>query len=380
MPDLPDEILLCSECDCSLEDGEEFTHESESFCEDCFNERFTTYNDCGCVVPVDESFETPNSNWVCDSCYDESYLTCDLCNCVSYRDTSRYVDSGGITICEDCYCDHYVTCPECGDVVDAEYAMYSESHDCYMCEECYHDDDDNDIESWNFKPRFRIFGKRGKHTPTYGTEVEVSTEGRDRKDAAMLFKGSDLFYLTEDGSINYGFEIVSHPFTMEWIKENIEVLNPLFNLRGKARGFAAKDCGMHIHVGRQAFLGSAHLYKFVKIFMDNYDFTLKVSRRSATRLSQWADVDSWEMAGNCKKKQSGQRYRSVNLQNRNTVEVRIFQSTISKQGYFANLECVDGVVNFTRDCSMKDCTIDNFIHYMNDRVKEYPNFKSLFKY
>jgi len=56
-----------------------------------------------------------------------------------------------------------------------------------------------------------------------------------------------------DGSLNYGFEIVSTNATFDYHKNIFWQSFLLKNNNDDVRGFKAKTCGMHIHFSRSYF-------------------------------------------------------------------------------------------------------------------------------
>ena len=66
-------------------------------------------------------------------------------------------------------------------------------------------------------------------------------------------------YIKHDGSIDEGFEIVTHPMSLDYHKNNM----PWERIFEKAlamdyRSHQTSTCGLHIHVDRMA-LGSDHI-------------------------------------------------------------------------------------------------------------------------
>jgi hypothetical protein len=78
----------------------------------------------------------------------------------------------------------------------------------------------------------------------------------------------DFVYLKEDSSINTGgykgFEMVSHPATLEYYASNKNLWITLDYLRKvhNARSWDAKSCGLHIHISRAGFKSGSHTHRF----------------------------------------------------------------------------------------------------------------------
>ena len=201
------------------------------------------------------------------------------------RDRSLAIlDSDLGWINEDYFYDNYTNCSECGCSSDND-DIYYRNDDAY-CEECYNDlearERQSSINYYSYKttPRFYFLDKgnvlKNSHTPNkklnYGIELEIEARDSDvelNSDAHYinsLFDG--LFYCKEDSSIadHYGgFEIVSHPITFNAIKK-LDLKNTLCTLQKDYKSFYARNCGMHIHISRDAF-NDLQLYKFVLMML-----------------------------------------------------------------------------------------------------------------
>lgn len=349
-------------------------------CSSCGSEEHIAYVECR--DGVTEPF--------CCDCIDSDEPNesthCEYCQCItSIMDTrDAIIDGFNRLICDTCYYDHFCTCDGCGHIFEQGNVTYHYRTDSHMCEDCISENSypEDAINSWDYRPTFRIFNDAQnlkRHEATFGIEVEMEY-AEDEYEAIEYFSNSDLFYLKQDGSINNGFEAVSHPFTFRWMKNNGDEFQPIFDASNVMRAFSAKNCGMHIHVGRRAFSGPTHLYKFAKMLMHYREFTVMLSRRPEGNLSQWAEPCDWQLVNRCKRGRGGDRYLAVNLNNNSTVEVRIFQSTATRVGLFGNIECVDGLIQFTRNVSMNDATPANYLDYMLNHKKQYNNFNTMFRH
>ena len=97
----------------------------------------------------------------------------------------------------------------------------------------------------------------------------------------------------------------------------------------------AGTCGLHIHVNRDAFgntegLQDVRIARILYFFEKNWEELLKFSRRTQSQLNQWAARYGYkdqprEILDHAKKGGEGGRYSCVNLQNRDTIEFRIFR-------------------------------------------------------
>lgn len=166
--------------------------------------------------------------------------------------------------------------------------------------------------------------------------------------------GRELIYGKHDGSLNSGFEIVSHPMTLDFHQTAMpwpEVLEEAVELG--YRSHQARTCGLHIHVNRTAFgdteiqqeLAIARVLYLVEKFWDEL---LKFSRRTQSQLDRWAARYGYkehpmQILDKAKGRYINGRYFAVNLLNRNTIEFRLFRGTLKYNTLIATLQLVNKI-------------------------------------
>lgn len=328
----------------------------------------------------------------CPECYHDTYTTCRGCEEETLREDMQ--DSG---YCNSCHAARYVCCASCDEECDVDDTRYDEDACETLCESCYEDrigeQDSGPIHSDHaYRPRnLQFFGDGPRFL---GVELEVENvkgECRTRDAAQGLVDASDLWYLKHDGSLNSGFEIVTQPFSWEWYREHGNVFKSVFALAEKGfRSYNTSTCGMHVHVSRKAFKNAFHLYKFIELIHANEEFTLRVSQRQPDNLRQWArlaygSIHTFDERGRPtyreetpaavakKGRQESNRYCAVNLQNRNTVEVRIFRGTLLEASFRKNLEYVVAACDYTRTAGARELTPVHFTAYVLSRRADFPN-------
>ena len=167
-------------------------------------------------------------------------------------------------------------------------------------------------------------------------------------------EGEKRLYCKHDGSLDEGFELVSHPMSLRYHQEEMpwEKL-----LRAAAEmGYTshqAGTCGLHIHVSRTAFGNTeaeqdTAIARVLYFFEKNWEELLKFSRRTQRQLDRWAARYGYkeqprEILEHAKKGCHAGRYTCVNLQNRNTIEFRIFRGTLKYNTLIATLQMVDRI-------------------------------------
>jgi hypothetical protein len=154
----------------------------------------------------------------------------------------------------------------------------------------------NPIHDYYYRPT-PVFHGDG---PTFmGFELEMET-GPDREQStgrALLdvfdtnTSTRDLAYLKHDGSISYGFEMVTHPMSYNWAIDNFP-FDVLDVAKGR-RARAADNCGLHIHVNRNGFSSPTHTYRWLKFIYRNEPGVTAIARR---RGSHWAGFHASERA------------------------------------------------------------------------------------
>ncbi len=292
---------------------------------------------------------------LCSSCLEHVTTVCRCCGVRIWR--SDAIDED---LCQSCYDDDYTRCSDCGSVInydDAYYTSDDESeHDYPYCYRCYHNHENNtSIHDYYYKPAPIFYGDNKLY---YGVELEVDCGGEDNDNADCLLDTANYYkehmYIKHDGSIDDGFECVSHPMTLEYHKNNM----PWERILRKAismgyRSHQAETCGLHIHINRNG-LGDTYdeqectIAKILYFYEKFWDEILRFSRRTASQAERWAKryggglINPSESLIRAKRSGLG-RYMAVNLENTNTVEMRIFRGTLKYDTFMATLQLVDEI-------------------------------------
>lgn len=306
---------------------------------------------CGAIIGENDDFETVNGQVVCTDCIERYTTTCDRCNETIWSDDS-YGDEY-TTLCASCYHNHYVRCC-CCDALLHEDDAYNIEGDSY-CSECYHDEIDKgrSIHDYGYKPDPKFYGDSKRF---FGVELEVDGAGKDSDNAdeilAIANKDGEHIYVKGDGSLDDGFEIVTHPMSLNYHKDFCwkEIMAKAISLG--YRSHQTSTCGLHVHVNRSCFgdtqeeqeLVISHILFFVE---KHWAELLKFSRRSEYSINRWAGRYGYEKTGQeildkAKKGNLG-RYAAVNLMNYATVEFRLFRGSLKYTTLIAALELVDKI-------------------------------------
>ena len=328
---------------------------------------------CGAVLTEDEAHEFDGLT-LCDQCFDELTTTCDNCGDRIWRDNAS--GGSGYTLCNHCYEYHYCSCEDCGRLIHNDDAYYDEDSDYPYCRDCYEKLNDRAIKNYSYKPEPIFFGSGNLF---YGVELEIDKGGEYDDNAEILLDlantGDERIYCKHDGSIDDGFEIVSHPMSLDY---HINKMNWL-KLFEKAvelnyRSHNTSTCGLHIHASRSAFGENYEdqektIGRIVFFVEKHWNELVRFSRRTQENLNHWAaryaSISSTadETYKKAKDKNMG-RYVAVNLTNFNTVEFRLFRGTLRYKTFIATLQLVDEIcccaINMS-DNEMEDLSWSEFV-------------------
>lgn len=326
-----------------------------------------------------EYYSLLNDEQVCTPCYDDMDLVC-CSDCDRYLDCDLSLRFDGNDYCEGCFDDRVAYCDDCDEHYDSNY-----NHNC----------ENAIIKQFDYKPDPVFFGHR-EATYYLGLELEVeNTSGTyDTEDTAeeVQRKLGNHAYLKHDGSICEGFEIVTHPHTLQSMKEdfNWSVLETLRQYGFRSWNAASSSCGIHVHVSRTAFgqnshrrvadhKRDAHILRFLKLIYDNQRQVERLAGRSSARWACFNDKGS--LVNKVKHgQQDNGRYSAVNTENYNTLEVRVFKGSLKKERVLSAMEFVTAAVEYTRDLKVngtnKALSWSKFVAYVVANEGEYPNLLS----
>jgi hypothetical protein len=323
----------------------------------------------------------------CEICarayYDEAGGEHNFSVCPSCDDTFR--SNSGSWFRDSLYCpvcyDSVYTCDDCG----VEY-WDGDGH------ECEDEEDESTIHSYSYRPSPYFFGKGQYYL---GFELEVEARNESRYAGAEMAQGilGSHAYMKDDGSLSDGFEIVTHPHTLEAYRSDF---NWDFIPKLKREGYRSWNtdtCGLHVHVSRTAFGAGvpqwnstnrdqlilrkqAHELRFMKLIYDNQRQVERIAGRTNNHYATFSDkgklVEKVKYGS-----QSNGRYSAINTENDATLEVRVFKGSLRKERVMSALEFVTASVEYTRDLKVTSknqaLTWLRFTAYVSDNMETYPN-------
>ena len=286
--------------------------------------------------------------------------------------------------CERCYEDNVYTCEHCD-----ESRWQDDDHDC--TDDDYDDNRSGVIHNFDYKPYPQFFGS-GKYYLGFELEVESNNNRHNDAEYAQNDLGAHA-YMKSDGSLNDGFEIVTHPHTLDEYQKNFNWQGIKKLSKRGCKSWQTSTCGIHVHVSRTAFGDSvepkyssnewndwvlkrqAHELRFMKLIYDNQRQVERISGRA----SSFARFDD---KGNLVNKvkhghQRNDRYSAVNTENENTLEVRVFRGSLRPERVLSALEFVHASVEYTRELRVsskaKPFSWLRFTSYIASNINTYAN-------
>jgi hypothetical protein len=410
------EILwTCVDCHESFGEDEEesFEVEGQLYCEDCYENVAVHCEHCD-MTYREENAVNADGDWVCEDCLHDHYAACE--HCEDYVKHENTINDDNLTLCHGCYEDYYTFCEGCECLVHHDVSCYSERNEANYCEYCYSEcggGDHEDVHDYSYKPSANYLKLRndGKKPMYLGLELEVEAQSdfSQAVDSVHEFsRGEDHFYLKEDGSLDDGFEVVTHPATLQYHMKNMnwdDICKALS--RSGARSHDTTTCGIHIHASKRT-LSEVERIKLGIFIHTQQNMVEKIARRGSNHYSQFKSIrnkrkkshadlryerneqelcncdDCLDTAWSNQKSSkdyksmgdSTDRYEALNWENAHTVEFRMFKGSLKPATVKASLQFVHACMTFVKTVSSariaKTVTAWNdFTKYVNDNRKEY---------
>lgn len=319
--------------------------------------------DCGKEINEHEAFLIEDTGYfVCIDCIPK-YHHCDECHCLCMNTTHINTNLGHIELCNVCMEWHYHRCPECG--------IYYKMHDVeyingeYLCHNCAEIIKSKNIisEYHENKPQLCFFGdSKNNSVPYLGIELEIESkrfmEERHLNECAVEIRSifpDDFIYFEHDGSLENGFENITQPATLDYHYNLKNVYKEAFKILTR-EGFISHNtstCGLHVHFNRN-FFGDQEDFCVLKLlylvekFWNNLE---KFSRRSLYSIERWCkkSYDTPEEKLRKSKEGNANRYETVNLTNKNTIEFRIFRGTLKLNTFIATLQLCNNLIMLSKN-------------------------------
>lgn len=374
--------ITCAVCSTDIDIDSVITTEyDDTVCADCA----MSCQRCGEMYSINDDAYIVDGDMWCESCTERNANYCDGCDEYTTDGVSTPLD-GNCRYCDNCI-GNYSWCDDC---------------DGYYINGCEEDHDDaRTIHDYNYRPDV-IFHGAGGEKLFFGIEVELEVNRNNGNlsevaEYANRLEPMGLAYLKSDGSLSYGFEVVSHPMTHDFWKNNAgEFFTTMEELRSvhKVKSWDTQTCGFHIHISKAGFSGGAHMHRFLNLVYSNQPFYEALAGRQSSRWAKFDDVSAsgydYDADGNRVYKKSPRRfkdkinngrntdrYAAINTQNPHTFEMRIFRGSVKGDLIKAHLDLAHASVEYTRVMSVSEVrdgalSPDNFIAYIKDNGALYP--------
>jgi hypothetical protein len=376
-----------------------------------------------------------------DRCKVSGYLTTALANYFNER-VYYTTASPNSVVTTSIFSTTLPTCEGCNEkdlskIHDNEHPLtISFRGNSMLCDNCANAVTDNgiDLKTYTAK-RFSVGGYSSnpqklnfakydsENTPLYlGVEVEVDTSSRNMDDMDdeeygdddemqydsfehskisnyalhVIGGGKEVIFSKTDGSLNNGFEIVSHPMTlarhtrtMQWQK-GMDLLT-----KHGYKSHNTSTCGLHVHINRDFFgskaVQSINGAKIAYIMENNMTDFVNFSRRRQGELDRWArfgDISprlsprTKSMLSTAFRSQYSPRnkYVALNTIHPNTFEFRIFKGTLNYATFLATMQLVDNLARIVKDIPNNDTMFEALDKIKFDDIVNYRPYAELTAY
>lgn len=391
---------LCTNCGGNILREEAMKYGDKYYCKECFNAQFYVCDDCGTIVYVNEisvvNRDRDNQRKVCRSCLSNYHL----CNgCGEYvSDSEIWARDDEMTICNGCS-RHYSMCEDCGAIVHDDYLYFCEADNREYCESCYNEHNYTYVNEYSYKPEPIFLGYSDENL-YLGVELEVDCGNNRKRTTKEIYDCFEDVYMKYDGSLsNNGFEIVSHPATIEYHTNSLG-WGRIMDIckENDYRSHDTSTCGLHVHLSRE-FLGideteqELNIAKLIILFDRWWDeYIVPFSRRNIDAITHWACKPSIEcmstdtedeIFSKVKNYKAGGRYKSINLENEHTIEFRLFRGTLNFNTFIASLQFVVSITRFVKGIKLNDIFTVNWSDFLDcieySELKKYMRIRKLIK-
>lgn len=392
--------IVCCECGNEFEMDMEYLDSMEQLmvddeiCENCFHDKYAYCELCEEWELIDDmtSIEKCGNNetiLICEHCLDtdSNIFYCDYHERYEYDDyeDSIYVEDYG-RICQNAYewSGDFCWCEGCDNCFHIDDIHWDEDDECSYCDNCYDEycgnrvigNYHNNKDDYEYsKLMTQEEREEGGERTFFGMEIEV--EGveyrgwgyKDKNEVATELNDlNNSFVYENDGSLNYGFEMISYPFTKAYMDNKME--NQLKHMIRvlKDNGYGVKEsCGLHFHITRRNAKQVTNLVCLIEYFRKEI---MELSKREENKLNRWAKFYTQGISQSSLTKALIQnnidrdRYHAVNLNNRNTVEFRFFNGTVDHTELMARFEMVYNINEYAMENEIND-SLDNMPNFLD---------------
>lgn len=256
------------------------------------------------------------------------------------------------------------------------------------------------IHQFNYIPKYIKHFMPGESEDTtllLGAEIEVGgnnniSSDNDKnstvKKCIQIMNGSDsdeenLIYSTHDSTVQIEFDTM--PCSLEFHKNKMNY-REMFEYLDK-EGYKGHDCetaGLHIHANR-SYLGKSRISQELVIskilyILEKFNDEICVIARRDNDYSEFAgekqNEDSIvELYGKYKDKG---KCAALNLQHKDTIEFRMFKSTLKYETFILTLEFVKDIIDYAKSVDIEEIELAKWSDLMNcfsSELRKYYEFR-----
>lgn len=256
-----------------------------------------------------------------------------------------------------------------------------------------------------YKPHFKFFHAPGFFPSKLYLGYELEVQGKSHQLWTELVQHvineHPYLYAKDESSVN-GCEINTHPFNWNWWLKN-NGIKYIDELRGDEI-YVDRACGFHIHLSK-AWFSRQHQIRMAKLFYANPKFIEHISQRVKARSGKdWTlfknaanpwlmdeikrcstaqdladlkgrDFNDKEMCRRIVDNVYEERHIALNFCPKDTIEVRIFQSTLNPILIQAYLEFCLACALYTKGVRFEDVSISGLKDFIRLRAGLFPNLR-----
>lgn len=256
------------------------------------------------------------------------------------------------------------------------------------------------IHQFNYVPKYIKHFMPGESEDTtllLGAEIEVGgnnniSSDNDKnstvKKCIQIMNGSDsdeenLIYSTHDSTVQIEFDTM--PCSLEFHKNKMNY-REMFEYLDK-EGYKGHDCetaGLHIHANR-SYLGKSRISQELVIskilyILEKFNDEICVIARRDNEYSEFVgskkeENSLVELYG--KYKDHGKR-AALNLQHKDTIEFRMFRSTLKYETFILTLEFVKDIIDYAKSVDIEEIELAKWSDLMNcfsSELRKYYEFR-----
>lgn len=251
------------------------------------------------------------------------------------------------------------------------------------------------IHDYNYKPEYikhYMVDEDKDTTLLLGAEIEVAGNDKEPnrddvvKKCIQIINGSDsdvedLIYSTSDSTVQ--IELDTMPCSIEFHKNKMNY-KELFKYLDEL-GYKGHDCdkaGLHIHACR-SYLGKSELVQQLTIskilyIIEKFNDEICVIARRNNNYSKFVGKEEVNQSLDKlygKYIDNGKKV-ALNLLHKDTIEFRMFRSTLKYETFILTLEFVKNIIDFAKSINIEEIELIKWSDLMNtfsDELKEYYN-------